>query len=210
MFVCPTSSPKMTRMFGFAASCASAPPIRSAIVNPTTAAAQFRAEIAMCNAPPPLGPSISRTGTQTRLRITGVLSNPCLRLPKVSRYRSESAKKAGPRTPPNYRHIPAPCRAPSSEIRSDLTCAFQRIVCALVGAVVALAAVVGSANFADAGLFKKKPPPVDLCRRRPLEPAAAQGREPDRKQWQRTPVSYGAVSPPARSSSTRRIATCTC
>jgi lipoprotein-anchoring transpeptidase ErfK/SrfK len=60
---------------------------------------------------------------------------------------------------------------------------------------IAVLAVAGSLSTADAGLFKKKPPPVtyvddDLSNLPPLK-----GENQVAKQWQRTPVSYRSQYP---------------
>ena len=73
---------------------------------------------------------------------------------------------------------------------------FGKIACALVGAAVALAAVVGSANLADAGLFKKKPPPVDYVDDDLSNLPPLKGENQIAQQWRRTPVFYRSTYPP--------------
>lgn len=65
-------------------------------------------------------------------------------------------------------------------------------------AVVAMAvlAVAGPLTSADAGLFKKKPPPVDYVDDDLLNLPPLKGENQIAKQWHRTPVFYRSTHPP--------------
>jgi lipoprotein-anchoring transpeptidase ErfK/SrfK len=61
---------------------------------------------------------------------------------------------------------------------------------------IAVLAIAGSLTSADAGLFKKKPPPVDYVDDDLLNLPPLKGENQIAKQWRRTPVFYRSTYPP--------------
>jgi len=65
-----------------------------------------------------------------------------------------------------------------------------------IGAAVAILAVVGTVGTADAGLFAKKPPPVDFVDDNLSNLPPLKGEDQLAPQWRRTPVFYRSSYPP--------------